>query len=129
MSEVSKQEVIAYLSALRPAELQDLILDLEDVWGIERLASPDQFVIMGTVEMGMPAGFEVVLRGVDGSRIGLMKALRECFGLSLRVAKDMVDGAGELVIAVDLNKPEADGLAKRLRAAGAVIEIRSCEGL
>ncbi|MGB1015747.1 MAG: ribosomal protein L7/L12, partial [Nannocystaceae bacterium] len=61
----------------------------------------------------------------EGSRIGLMKVLRECFGLSLHAAKGMVDAAGDLVIAVDLDKPEADMLGKRLRAAGAVIEIRS----
>ncbi|MCA9638562.1 MAG: ribosomal protein L7/L12 [Myxococcales bacterium] len=127
MPGITKEEVIAYLSALGPAGIQELLLELEDLWGIERIAVGHRHapICMGPpVEMGIPVDFEVVLRDVCGQRIPVMKAVRELLGLSLADARALVDRAGEVVVAADLSRDEAERFAARLREAGAKVEVR-----
>ncbi len=124
MSEITKEEVIAYLSALRSSDLQDLILELEDRWGIERLATQPFPVHMGMpIEMGVPCGLTLILRDAGERRIPVMRTLRELFGVGLREAKSMVEAAGELVLAEDLDRDEVEAILARLREVGAKVEV------
>lgn len=122
---LTKDQVIAYLSALQPSELQDLILELEDHWGIERLAVPTIEPLMGMpIDMGMPAGFDVVLTAAGSRRLEVMKVLRQILGLGLREVKAMVDATGPVVLRSDLDRGHAVEIANKLRGVGAEVEVR-----
>ena len=67
--------------------------------------------------------FTVVLKGGGANKIGVIKVVREVTGLGLKDAKDLVDGAPKEVKA-GVNKTEADDIAKKLKEAGAEVEIK-----
>lgn len=124
MSGITKQQVIDYLSALSPDGLQDLLLELEDLWGMERLAVGVSPVDMGApIDMGVPRAYELILRDVGDRRVHVMKVLRELYGVGLKEAKSMVERAGDLVIAEYLHGDVAHHMAARLRDVGAKVEI------
>ena len=57
------------------------------------------------------------------NKIGVIKVVREVTGLGLKDAKDLVDGAPKDVKA-GINKTEADDIAKKLKEAGAEVELK-----
>ena len=67
--------------------------------------------------------FTVVLKAGGANKIGAIKVVREVTGLGLKDAKDLVDGAPKDV-KVGVNKTEADDIAKKLKEAGAEVEIK-----
>ena len=67
--------------------------------------------------------FTVVLKGGGANKIGVIKVVREVTGLGLKDAKDLVDGAPKDVKA-GVNKTEADDIVKKLKEAGAEVELK-----
>jgi large subunit ribosomal protein L7/L12 len=67
--------------------------------------------------------FTVVLKSGGANKIGVIKVVREITGLGLKDAKDMVDGAPKDVKA-GINKAEADDIVKKLKEAGAEVEVK-----
>src|SRR4051812_32120466 len=126
---ISHDEVINYLSNLTVIDLVNLTKALEDKWGVK--AAP---VAVAAAPGGASAGpaaapaeekteFTVVLKGGGGNKIGVIKVVREVTGLGLKDAKDLVDGAPKDVKAA-VNKTEAEEIAKKLKEAGAEVEIK-----
>ena len=58
-----------------------------------------------------------------GNKIGVIKVVREVTGLGLKDAKDLVDGAPKDV-KVGVNKAEAEDISKKLKEAGAEVEVK-----
>jgi large subunit ribosomal protein L7/L12 len=126
---ISQDEVINYLSNLTVIDLVNLTKALEDKWGVK--AAP---VAVAAAGGGGPAAaaapaaeekteFTVVLKAGGANKIGVIKVVREVTGLGLKDAKDLVDGAPKEVKAV-VNKAESDDIAKKLKDAGAEVEIK-----
>ena len=67
--------------------------------------------------------FTVVLKAGGANKIGAIKVVREVTGLGLKDAKDLVDSAPKDV-KVGVNKAEADDIFKKLKDAGAEVEIK-----
>ena len=67
--------------------------------------------------------FTVVLKGGGANKIGVIKVVREVTGLGLKDAKDLVDGAPKEVKA-GVNKTEAQDIEKKLKEAGAEVEVK-----
>jgi large subunit ribosomal protein L7/L12 len=125
---ISNDEVITYLSNLSVIDLVNLTKTLEDKWGVK--AAP--------VAVAGPAGpasaaaapaaeekteFTVVLKSGGANKIGVIKVVREVTGLGLKDAKDLVDGAPKDVKA-GVNKTEAEDIQKKLKEAGAEVELK-----
>lgn len=70
-----------------------------------------------------PTSFDVVLKGSGANKINVIKAVREVTTLGLKEAKELVDKGGEAV-KKGLPKEEADALAKKLKDAGAEVEVK-----
>ena len=93
----------------------------------------DNFRIFATNDLILAAGgdaggeeqseFTVVLAEAGGSKIAVIKAVKEACGLGLKEAKDMVDGAPADVKA-GLKKEDAEELKKKLEEAGATVELK-----
>ncbi len=127
---ISQDEVITYLSNLSVIDLVNLTKALEDKWGVK--AAP---VAVAAAPAAGGAGaaaaapaeekteFTVVLKNGGGNKIGVIKVVREVTGLGLKDAKDLVDGAPKDVKA-GVNKTEADEIVKKLKEAGAEVEVK-----
>ena len=126
---LSHDDVVNYLSNLSVMDIVKLTKELEDKWGVK--AAPVAVAGAAAPAAG-PAGgdaapekteFTVVLKNKGGAAINVIKVVREITGLGLKDAKDLVDGAPKDVKA-GVNKAEAEDIAKKLKDAGAEVEIK-----
>jgi large subunit ribosomal protein L7/L12 len=124
---ISQDEVINYLSNLTVIDLVNLTKALEDKWGVKAAPVAAAAAPAATGPAAPPAEekteFTVVLKGGGANKIGVIKVVREVTGLGLKDAKDLVDGAPKDV-KVGVNKAESDDIAKKLKEAGAEVEIK-----
>ena len=67
--------------------------------------------------------FDVVLSGIGGNKIAVIKEVRSITGLGLKEAKSMVDEAPN-TIKEAVSKEEAEELKKQLEEAGAEVELQ-----
>ncbi|MFY0532810.1 ribosomal protein L7/L12 [Nannocystis pusilla] len=124
---VAREDVIAWLSRLSPAELQELILELEDRWGMEPAYSEPEYVVMGApvierVETREPE-FEVVLLWAGPRRVHVAKVLREAVTtLSLGEVMVMLEQTPSVVMR-GVHR-EVHDLRMALEELGAKVEIR-----
>jgi large subunit ribosomal protein L7/L12 len=125
----NQEEFINQLSNLTVVELVQLTKALEDKWGVK--AAP---VAVAAAAAPAAAGaaaapaeekteFTVVLKNGGANKIGVIKVVREVTGLGLKDAKDLVDGAPKEVKA-GVNKTEAQEIEKKLKEAGAEVEMK-----
>ncbi len=129
MANISQQDVIDYLSNLTVMDLVALTKSLEEKWGVK--AAPIAVAgAAGPASDAAPAEkaeekteFTVVLKSGGGNKIQVIKVVREVTGLGLKDAKDLVDGAPKDVKAA-VPKAEAEDIAKKLKEAGAEVEIK-----
>ena len=75
------------------------------------------------VKVDAPTSFDVILKSGGANKINVIKVVREVSALGLKEAKDIVDKGGEAV-KKGLDKAEAEALAKKLKDAGAEVEIK-----
>ena len=116
-------EKIVNLSVKDVSELADI---LKNEYGIEPAAAA--VAVAGPAAGGGEAAeekteFDVVLKSAGGSKLAVVKLVKELTGLGLKDAKELVDGApGTIKEAV--SKDEAEGLKKSLEEAGAEVELK-----
>src|SRR5688572_31524843 len=127
MADVSKEQVVDFLSNLPVIQIAELVKELETKWGVS--AAP---VIVGGGGGGgaAPAAaaeekteFTVVLADGGANKINVIKAVRVITALGLKEAKDLVEGAPKTV-KEGIGKEEADDIKKKLEAAGAKVEVK-----
>jgi len=126
MSNITKDQVIEWLSAQPILELAALVKDLEGKWGVSAAAA----AAAGPAAGAAPAAaaeekteFTVVLLEAGVNKIGAIKEVRAITGLGLKEAKDLVEGAPKPV-KEGVNKAEAEEIKKKLEAAGAKVELK-----
>jgi len=126
---VTKEEVIEFISNMTVLELSEFIKELEDKFGVSA-AAPVAAVAAaapGAAAEAAPAEekteFDVILTGVSGNKIQVIKEVRAITGLGLKEAKELVESAPK-PIKEGVSKEEAEELKKRLEEAGATVEIK-----
>ena len=126
----NQEEFINQLSNLTVVELVQLTKALEDKWGVK--AAPVAVAAAAPAAGGGAAAaapaeekteFTVVLKSGGANKIGVIKVVREVTGLGLKDAKDLVDGAPKELKA-GVNKTEAQEIEKKLKEAGAEVEVK-----
>jgi len=127
MSNITKDQVIEWLSAQPILELAALVKDLEAKWGVSAAAAVAAAPAAGGGAAAPAAEekteFNVVLTDAGANKIGVIKEVRAITGLGLKEAKDLVEGAPKPV-KEGVNKAEADEIKKKLEAAGAKVELK-----
>ena len=127
MADVSKEQVVDFLSKMTVLDLAALTKELEDKWGVK--AAP-----VAVAAAAAPAGggaaaaveqteFTVTLKDAGSNKIGVIKAVREVTNLGLKEAKDMVDGAPK-VVKDGVSKADAETIKKKLVEAGAKVDVK-----
>ncbi len=123
---ISKEDVIEYISNMTVLELSDFVKELEDKFGVTA-AAPVAFA-PGPAQQAQEAApekteFDVVLSAVGDKKIQVIKVVRAITGLGLKEAKALVDGVPGAV-KEGVSKDEAENLKGQLEEAGATVEIK-----
>src|SRR3954470_7077737 len=127
MSNITKEQVIEWLSGQSVIDLAALVKDLEGKWGVSAAAAVAA-APAGGGGAAAPAAeaqteFTVVLKEAGANKIGVIKEDRAITGLGLKEAKDLVEGAPKPV-KENAPKAEAEEIKKKLEAAGAKVELK-----
>ncbi len=130
MSDITKDQVVEWLSSQSVIEVADLVKELEEKWGVSA-AAPAAVAVAAPAGGGDAGGaaaeekseFDVVLTEFGGNKIAVIKEVRAITGLGLKEAKDLVEGAPKPV-KEGVSKDEAEEISKKLEAAGAKAEIK-----
>ena len=121
------KEFAEQLVNLTVKEVNELANILKEEYGIEPAAA--------AVAMAAPAGgdggateeaqteFDVILKAAGGSKLAVVKLVKELTGLGLKEAKELVDAA-PATLKQGVSQDEANGLKTELEAAGAEVEIK-----
>ena len=109
-------------------EVNELATILKDEYGIEPAATAVSVAGGGATGTPAEAGeekseFDVVLTAAGGSKLAVVKLVKELTGLGLKDAKELVDGAPK-TIKEGVSKDEAEGFKKSLEEAGAEVELK-----
>ena len=125
MSDITKDQVIDYLSNLTVMDIAALTKELEDKWGVKAAPVAVAGPAAGpAVEAAAePTEFDVILADFGAKKIGVIKALRELTSLGLKEAKEVVESAPKAV-KEGVSKEEAEEVKKKLEEAGAKVEIK-----
>jgi large subunit ribosomal protein L7/L12 len=128
MADVTKEQVVSFLSQMSVLDLAALTKELEDKWGVK--AAPVAVAAAPAAGGGGAAAaaaeqteFTIVLLEAGANKIGVIKAVREVTNLGLKEAKDLVDGAPKTV-KEGVNKADAESIKKKLTEAGAKVEVK-----
>ncbi|MEM6842429.1 MAG: 50S ribosomal protein L7/L12 [Bacteroidota bacterium] len=118
-------EQLVNLSVKEVSELANI---LKEEYGIEPAAAAA--VAVAPAGGGGEGGgaeekteFDVILKAPGGSKLAVVKLVKELTGLGLKDAKELVDSAPKEV-KQGVPKDEAEGLKKQLEEAGAEVEIK-----
>ena len=127
MAEISKDQVVDYLSNLPVIQIAELIKTLEDKWGVK--AAPVAVAAAGGGGAAPAAAaeaqteFTVVLTEAGANKINVIKVVREITGLGLKEAKDLVEAAPK-PLKEGVSKADAAEMKKKLEDAGAKVELK-----
>ena len=118
------EEIFTKLDALPLGKAAELVKAMEDRWGVSAAAPAAvmQAGPAGEAEVEEKTAFDVILKAAGGSKIQVIKVVREITGLGLKEAKNLVDEAPKPV-KEGASKEDADEILKKLKDAGAEAEI------
>ncbi len=117
-------EQLVNLTVKEVNELADI---LKEEYGIEPAAAAVAVAAGGGAAGGDDAEekteFDVVLKAAGGSKLAVVKLVKELTGLGLKEAKGLVDDAPSN-IKEGIAKDEAEALKAQLEEAGAEVELK-----
>lgn len=121
---MEKEQIIDAIKEMSVLELNELVKAIEEEFGVTAAAPVAVAGGAGGAEAAEEQSeFDVVLAEVGGSKINVIKAVREITGLGLKEAKALVDGAPE-TIKEGVAKEEAEEMKGKLEEAGAKVELK-----
>ncbi len=127
MADVTKEQVVDFLSKMSVMDMAALKTELEDKWGVKAAVAMAAGPAAAAGGAAAPAAeqteFTVTLTDAGANKIGVIKAVREVTNLGLKEAKDLVDGAPK-VVKEGVNKADAESIKKKLVEAGAKVDVK-----
>ena len=117
-------EKLVNLTVKEVSELADI---LKEQYGIEPAAAAvavaGPAATTASADVDEKSEFDVILKAAGGSKLAVVKLVKELTGLGLKDAKDLVDNAPS-PIKEGVAKDEAEGLKSSLEEAGAEVELK-----
>ena len=128
MADITKEDVIEFISNMSVLELSELVKEMEDKFGVSAAAPVAMMAAApGAGEAGAEAEekteFDVVLIAAGDKKIQVIKEVRAITGLGLKDAKALVDDAPKPVKEA-VPKDEAEKIKAQLEEAGAQVELK-----
>ena len=108
-------------------EVNELAGVLKDEYGIEPAAAAVAVAAApvgdGGAEEVAQTEFDVILKSAGGSKLAVVKLVKEMTGMGLKEAKELVDKA-PAPIKETVSKEEAEALKSQLEESGAEVELK-----
>ena len=104
MAKLTHEDILAYLEEATILELNDLVKAIEEKFDVTAAAP-------------------VAVTEVGGTKVAVIKAVREITGLGLVDAKGLVDKVPS-VVKEKVSADEAKEIKEKLEAAGATVEVK-----
>lgn len=110
-------------------EVNELATILKDEYGIEPAAAAVAVAAgpaagaAGGEEAAAQTEFDVILSNAGGSKLNVVKTVKDITGLGLKEAKELVDSAPK-PIKEKVSKEEAESIKAKLVEAGAEVEVK-----
>ena len=123
---ISKDDILSAIEEMSVMDLVELISAIEEKFGVTAAAA---VAVAGPAAGGggdtaeEKSEFDVILTAAGGSKLAVVKLVKELTGLGLKEAKDIVDGA-PTPIKEGVAKDEAEALKTQLEGAGAEVELK-----
>lgn len=122
---MDKTQIIESVEKMSVAELNELVKAIEEKFGVSAAAmaaaGPAAGGDAGAAEE--KDSFTIILKDAGGTKIQVIKVLREVTGLGLKEAKDMTDKT-PITVKEDVKKADAEEIQKKLVEAGATVELK-----
>jgi large subunit ribosomal protein L7/L12 len=122
-TKMTREQILDAIKEMTVLELNDLVKAIEEEFGVTAAAP---VAVAGAAAAGgaeEQSEFDVMLTSAGGSKINVIKAVREITGLGLKDAKALVDGA-PAAIKEGVAKEEAEEMKSKLEEAGASVELK-----
>ena len=117
-------EIIEVIKGLSVLELNDLVKACEEEFGVSAAAGVVVAAAGGDAAAAEEKdSFDVELTDVGANKVKVIKVVRDCTGLGLKEAKDVVDGAPK-VLKEGASKEEANEIKEKLEAEGAKVTLK-----
>ena len=127
MADITKEDVIEFISNMSVLELSELVKEMEDKFGVSAAAPVAMMAaVPGAGEAAAAeekTEFDVVLTAIGDKKIQVIKEVRAITGLGLKDAKALVDEAPKPVKEA-VPKDEAEKIKAQLEEAGAQVELK-----
>jgi large subunit ribosomal protein L7/L12 len=126
MADITKEQVVEFISNMTVLELSVFIKELEEKFGVSAAAP---VAAVAAAPAGEAAAeeeqteFDVVLKEIGGNKIAVIKVVRALTNLGLKEAKAKVDEVPS-VIKEAVTKEQAEDAKAQLEGAGAVAELK-----
>ena len=124
MAKLNQEDILAYLEEATILELNELVKAIEEKFGVTAAAP---VAVAAAADAGAaaegPSEVTVTLTDIGGTKVAVIKAVREITGLGLVDAKGLVDKAPS-VIKENVSPEVADEIKKKLMDAGASVEVK-----
>jgi len=123
MAKLTHEEILAYLEEATILELNDLVKAIEEKFDVTA-AAPVAVAAAATEEASTePTEVTVTLTEVGGSKVKVIKAVKEITGLGLKDAKAVCDNVPS-VVKENVKPEEAEEIKTKLLEAGATVDIK-----
>lgn len=124
---LSNEQIIDAIAEKSLVEVMELVKAMEEKFGVSAAAPVAAAAAPAAGGAAAAAEeqteFDVVLASFGANKVSVIKAVRGITGLGLKEAKDMVEGAPQ-VVKEAASKEEADKFKKELEEAGATVELK-----
>lgn len=128
MADITKDDVIDFISNMSVLELSELVKEMEEKFGVSAAAPVALAAAAPAGDAGAAAAeekteFDVILTAAGDKKIQVIKEVRAITGLGLKDAKALVDEAPKPV-KEGIAKDEAEKIKAQLEEAGAQVELK-----
>ena len=127
MANITKDQVIEFISNMSVLEMSDLVKEMEEKFGVSAAAAAVAAPAAASGDAAAPVEekteFDVILTSIGEKKINVIKEVRAITGLGLKEAKEAVESAPK-AIKEGVSKEEAEEIKKKLEEAGASVEIK-----
>ena len=127
MANITKDQVIEFISNMSVLEMSDLVKEMEEKFGVSAAAAAVAAPAAAGGDAAAPVEekteFDVILTSIGEKKINVIKEVRAITGLGLKEAKEAVESAPK-AIKEGVSKEEAEEVKKKLEEAGASVELK-----
>ncbi len=127
MSDITKDQVVEFLSNLTVMQIAEITKELEEKWGVSAAAA---VAVAAPAAGGAAAAaveekteFDVILQSAGSKKIQVIKVVRAITNLGLKEAKDLVDGA-PATLKEGVSKDDAAKMKAEIEEAGGEVVIK-----